>query len=135
MPLAASCRVVPILGAEDLVEARRAVRETATILGFLGPDATRLVTAASELARNILEHAGRGTMCLRPLERGGRLGIELEFEDHGPGIPDLDRAMEEGFSTRGGTGMGLPGARHLMDEMSISSIVGVGTMIQSRKWR
>ena len=128
-------RVVPIREVGDILAARRVVRDAAATLGFQGPETTRLVTAASELARNIVDHAGCGTMCVRPLDLGGRKGIELEFEDQGPGIADLERALEEGFSTCGGTGMGLPGARHLMDEMNISSTVGVGTIICSRKWR
>ena len=128
-------RVVPIVDPGDLLAARRAVREAAAGLGFRGAQTLRLVTAASELARNILDHAGRGIMRVRPVLCGGRSGLELEFEDQGPGIADLERAMEEGFSTRGGTGMGLPGARHLLDEMSVSSPLGGGTMIRSRMWR
>jgi serine/threonine-protein kinase RsbT len=127
-------REVPILAEGDIVMARCAVRETANAAGFGRSDTTRLVTAASELARNVIEHAGIGVMRVGLLDVAGRRGIEIDFEDQGPGIADLDRAMEEGFSTIGGTGMGLPGARHLMDEMNISTKIGVGTIIHSRKW-
>jgi serine/threonine-protein kinase RsbT len=119
----------------DIVAARRIVRETATQLGFGITDVTRIVTAASELARNVFKYAGEGLMRWRPLEQGGRRGIELRFEDHGPGIEDVARALEEGYSTGGGLGMGLPGARRLMDEMEIESAVGQGTTVTLRKWR
>jgi serine/threonine-protein kinase RsbT len=118
----------------DIVSARRTVREAATRLGFGATDVTRIVTAASELARNVFKYAGEGVMRWRWLEDGGRCGIELQFEDHGPGIEDVDRAMEEGYSTGGGLGMGLPGARRLMDEMEIQSTVGLGTTVTVRKW-
>ncbi|MGO8931335.1 MAG: anti-sigma regulatory factor [Limisphaerales bacterium] len=114
--------------------ARRAVRNAATALGFGITDVTRIVTAASELTRNIYQYAKAGAMRWRALNVNGRLGLELVFEDHGPGIPDVARAMEKGFSTSKGLGMGLPGAKRLMDEMSIQSEVGNGTTVQVRKW-
>jgi serine/threonine-protein kinase RsbT len=119
----------------DIVAARRVVREAATQLGFGVTDVTRIVTAASELARNVFKYAGKGVMRWRPLEDGSRCGIELRFEDCGPGIEDVARALEEGYSTGGGLGMGLPGARRLMDEMEIRSIVGNGTTVTLKKWR
>ncbi|MCY3023177.1 MAG: anti-sigma regulatory factor [Planctomycetota bacterium] len=119
----------------DIVVARRAVREGASALGFGLTDTTRIVTAASELARNIIKYAVEGTMVLHPLEDGTRTGIELTFVDHGPGIPDIAKAMKEGFSTSGGFGMGLPGAKRLMDEMDAQSAVGQGTTVTVRKWR
>jgi serine/threonine-protein kinase RsbT len=119
----------------DIVAARRTVRETATRLGFGVTDVTRIVTAASELARNVFKYAGEGVMRWRYLEAGGRSGIEIQFIDRGPGIEDIDRALEEGYSTGGGLGMGLPGARRLMDEMEIQSTVGQGTTVTLRKWR
>ena len=119
----------------DIVAARRAVREAATQLGFGLTDVTRIVTAASELARNVFKYAGEGVMRWQPLEEGSRRGMEVRFEDHGPGIADVGRALEEGYSTGGGLGMGLPGARRLMDEMEIRSTVGEGTTVVLRKWR
>jgi serine/threonine-protein kinase RsbT len=118
----------------DIVTARKAVREAATALGFGITDVTRIVTAASELTRNIYQYAGSGLMRWRPLNRGASVGLELTFEDHGPGIPDLAKAMEAGFSTSKGLGMGLPGAKRLMDEMSIASQPGKGTTVEVRKW-
>jgi serine/threonine-protein kinase RsbT len=118
----------------DIVVARRAVRSAAAGLGFGITDVTRIVTAASELTRNIYHYARSGAMRWRPLNVDGRLGLELVFEDHGPGIPDVARAMEPGYSTSKGLGMGLPGAKRLMDEMSIESKVGKGTKVQVRKW-
>ena len=118
----------------DIVMARKAVRTAAAALGFGITDVTRIVTAASELTRNIYQYARSGAMRWRPLNVDGRLGLELVFEDHGPGIPDVAQAMEKGFSTGKGLGMGLPGAKRLMDEMSIQSGVGKGTTVQVRKW-
>jgi serine/threonine-protein kinase RsbT len=130
-----SGREVVIKTESDIVVARRAVREAATALGFGITDTTRIVTAASELARNVFKYAGEGVMRLRPLDNGGRAGIEATFVDHGPGIPDVAKAMEEGYSTSGGFGMGLPGAKRLMDEMEIQSALGKGTTVTIRKWR
>jgi serine/threonine-protein kinase RsbT len=124
-----------IQGESDIVAARRAVRDAASRFGFGVTDVTRIVTAASELARNVFKYAGSGVMRWRYLEEGSRSGIELQFEDRGPGIEDVDRAMEEGYSTGGGLGMGLPGARRLMDEMEIHSNVGQGTTVTLKKWR
>jgi serine/threonine-protein kinase RsbT len=126
--------VVPIRVEADVVVARRTVRDAATRTGFGVTDTTRIVTAASELARNIIKYAHEGEMFIRTIEQNGP-GIELEFSDRGPGIPDVDQAMAEGYSTTGGLGMGLPGARKLMDEMRIHSTVGRGTTIVVRKWR
>ena len=118
----------------DIVTARRLVREAAVALGFGISDVTRIVTAASELTRNIYHYAGRGVMCWRTLSQGGRAGLELTFQDEGPGIPDVAQAMEVGFSTGKGMGLGLPGAKRLMDEMSIESRLGQGTAVRVRKW-
>jgi serine/threonine-protein kinase RsbT len=118
----------------DLVMARRAVRDVATALGFGITDVTRIVTAASELTRNIYQYAGSGVVRWQSLNAGGRIGIELTFEDQGPGIPDVAKAMESGFTTGKGLGLGLPGAKRLMDEMTIESQVGKGTTVQVRKW-
>jgi len=118
----------------DLVVARKAVRDAATALGFGITDVTRIVTAASELTRNIYQYAGSGVVRWQALNVQGRVGIELTFEDHGPGIPDLAKAMESGFTTGKGLGLGLPGAKRLMDEMTTESQVGRGTTVQVRKW-
>ncbi len=118
----------------DIVTARRLVRNAATALGFGITDVTRVVTAASELTRNIYQYAGSGVMSWRSLEEAMGLGLELIFEDSGPGIPDISKAMEAGFSTGKGFGLGLPGAKRLMDEMTIESTVGKGTRIRICKW-
>jgi serine/threonine-protein kinase RsbT len=126
---------VPIRTEGDIVAARRAVREAAVQAGFGMTDVTRIVTAASELARNVFKYAGEGVMRWRQLENGGRTGIELQFVDHGPGIPDIQLALQEGFSTGAGLGLGLPGAKRLTDELDIQSIVGQGTTVTLKKWR
>lgn len=118
----------------DIVAARRVVRDAAVHLGFGVTDVTRIVTASSELTRNILRYAGAGEMRLRRVNLEERGGLEMVFEDHGPGIADLDSAMSAGFSTSGGLGLGLPGTKRLMDEMEIHSTAGVGTRIVIRKW-
>jgi serine/threonine-protein kinase RsbT len=118
----------------DIVMARRAIRNAATALGFGITDVTRIVTAASELTRNIYRYAGAGVMRWRSLRRDARLGLELIFEDCGPGISDVAKAMETGFSTGKGLGMGLPGAKRLMDEMTVRSQLGKGTTVEVRKW-
>ena len=118
----------------DIVTARRLIRNAATALGFGITDVTRIVTAASELTRNIYQYAGSGMMRWHSLAEDLRVGLELMFEDSGPGIPDVKKAMESGFSTGRGFGLGLPGARRLMDEMTIQSEVGKGTKVRIRKW-
>jgi len=119
----------------DIVVARRTVRELAARTGFGLTNVTRIVTAASEMARNIFQYAGKGTMHWRRVDTDGRQGLELRFEDHGPGIPDIDRAMQEGYSTGQGLGMGLPGTKRLIDEMEIRSSPGNGTTVTLKKWR
>ncbi len=127
--------VVPIHVEGDVVVARRAVRDAANRMGFGITDTTRIVTAASELARNIVKYAGTGTMLIRAIEQEARAGLELVFADRGPGIADIPQALTEGYSTTGGLGMGLPGAKKLMDHMHIQSKVGEGTCVVVRKWR
>jgi serine/threonine-protein kinase RsbT len=123
-----------ITSENDIVMARKVVRETSTALGFGLTDVTRIVTAASELTRNIYHYAQSGVMHWRPLNRGVRVGLELTFEDNGPGIADIEKAMEPGYSTGKGLGLGLPGSKRLMDEMTIASTVGKGTTVIVRKW-
>jgi serine/threonine-protein kinase RsbT len=119
----------------DIVVARRAIRDAAASLGFSQSDVTRIVTAASELARNIYRYAGTGTMQWSRLDGENRTGIELKFIDQGPGIKDIALALHEGYSTGGGLGMGLSGAKRLADEMEIESTANKGTTVTLRKWR
>ncbi len=118
----------------DIVVARQTVRAVATEAGFSNTDVTRIVTAASELARNVFQYAGKGAMHWRRVQELQRRGLELKFVDQGPGIDDVARALEEGYSSGRGLGLGLPGARRLMDEMEIDSQPGRGTMIVVKKW-
>lgn len=125
---------VEIKTSTDIVKVRREVREIATMLGFGITDIARIVTAASELARNIVQFANSGVMQWTILKRNKIIGIQLIFIDKGPGIPDIELAMKECYSTGNGLGMGLPGVRKLMDEMEINSKVGKGTKVTIRKW-
>ncbi len=127
-------RCVPILSATDIVAARQESRTLATNLGFAGTDLTLIAAAISEVSRNIVEYAKRGEILLRPLNNGHRRGLCVIARDHGPGIPDVAQAMQFGFSTRKGLGVGLPGAKLLMDEFDIVSKVGEGTVITMKKW-
>jgi serine/threonine-protein kinase RsbT len=119
----------------DIVIARTMARDMAKTLGFGAIDQARIATAVSELARNIFLYAGTGTVTVRAIERSGRKGIEIVCEDQGPGIADINVVMQDGYSTSRGMGMGLPGAKRLMDEFDIKSKEGVGTTITCRKWR
>ena len=125
---------VTINSAADIVTARQKGRSLAMELGFHGSDLTLVATAISEVARNIVDHAKRGEIVLAPLNRGSKLGISIVARDEGPGIPDVARAMEYGYSTRKGLGVGLPGAKWLMDEFEIDSTVGRGTTVFMKKW-
>ena len=126
---------IPIKTESDIVTARRTVRDAATQAGFAATDVTRIVTAASELARNIFKYAGEGVMRWTSIGGANRVGIELLFIDQGPGIADVNLAMEGGYSTGGGLGLGLPGAKRLADELEIQTAVGKGTSVTLRKWR
>lgn len=119
---------------EDLVTVRRLVRERAAVLGFGATDLVRLVTAASELARNIVVYAERGFADISPVKRQGRRGILIRFEDEGQGINDIELAMKDGYTSGRGLGKGLPGARRLVDEFEITSEVGRGTVVTITKW-
>lgn len=118
----------------DVINVRGAARSFAIAQGFGIADTNKIVSAASELARNILRFAGSGRMLCRGIKRDNNPGIEMIFEDRGPGIPDISQAMKEGYSTYGGLGMGLPGVRNAMNDMEINSRVGMGTTITVRKW-
>lgn len=119
----------------DIVTARTTARDLAKQLGFGAIDQARIATAVSELARNIFLYAGMGTVSVCMVELRGRRGIEIVCADSGPGIADLERVMQDGYSTSRGMGMGLPGAKRLMDEFDLQSQEGVGTTVTCRKWR
>ena len=118
----------------DIVVARQQGRQLAERYGFRGVDLIVIATAISEIARNILSYATRGEVLLRGEHQGGRQGIVVVARDDGPGVEDIERAMEDGFSTGDGLGLGLPGARRLMDEFEIISAPGAGTTVTMRKW-
>jgi serine/threonine-protein kinase RsbT len=124
-----------IHSSEDVVAVRQSVRQRAVEIGFNLIDQTKIVTAASELARNTVQHGGGGQVTIESLEDGGRRGLRLTFEDRGRGIPDVDLAMRDGFSTAGGLGLGLSGARRLSNEFYIYSTPGEGTRVTIVRWR
>ena len=124
-----------IRASEDVVQARQMARAWAVEAGFSLIDQTKIVTAASELARNTMVHGGGGTMRLDAISAGGRRGLRLVFEDKGPGIADIDRAMVDGYTTGGGLGLGLSGAKRLMSDFEIWSEVGAGTRVTVTRWR
>jgi serine/threonine-protein kinase RsbT len=119
----------------DIVPARAGGRALASKLGFSRTDATLIATAISEVARNIVVHAGRGEIVVRQEDGTDRYGVVVIARDSGPGIPDVGAAMEEGYGTKGGLGLGLPGTRRIMDDFDIESAVGRGTTVTMRKWR
>jgi serine/threonine-protein kinase RsbT len=125
---------VPIRSDVDIVTARQQGRTLATELGFKGSDLTVIATAISEVARNIVSYAPPGEVLLSTIQQGNRRGIVIIAQDQGPGIPDIALAMQDGYSTGRSLGLGLPGARRLMDEFEISSEVGKGTIVTMRKW-
>jgi serine/threonine-protein kinase RsbT len=126
---------VPIAGDADLVTARAEARAMAERLGFPRPDPTLIATAISEVARNIVVHAGEGEIVLRPFEERDRYGVVVIATDAGPGIRDVEAALRDDMSGRGGLGLGLPGARRLMDDFEVSSDADTGTTVTMRKWR
>jgi serine/threonine-protein kinase RsbT len=126
---------IEIRSSEDVVRVRRLTREGALAQGFSLVDQTKLVTAASELARNTLEHGGGGEVEIRLVNEGGRRGLRLIFNDKGPGIPNVEQALKDGFTTGSGLGLGLGGARRLSNEFSIDSKPGEGTRIIMARWR
>ena len=126
--------VVRIASAADIVTARQRGRELAAGLGFSRSDQTVIATAISELARNILEYAKTGEIGLGVAQRGSRIGIVVIARDQGPGIPDVAKALQDGYSTGKGLGLGLPGVKRLMDELEVLTEVGRGTTVTARKW-
>ncbi|HKV27994.1 MAG TPA: anti-sigma regulatory factor [Candidatus Acidoferrales bacterium] len=127
--------VVQIQGDTDIVGARQKGRMLAATLGFSSSELTLIATAISELARNIVQYAKQGEIILRLLERSGQKGIMVRAKDQGPGIPDIRRALQDGFSTSRSLGLGLAGVRRLMDEFEIESRIGFGTTVTARKWK
>jgi len=119
----------------DVVQARQTGRELAAELGFSAGDQTVIAAAISEIARNILMYAKRGEVRFTKVVDGTRQGIIVVAEDDGPGIKDVSRALQDGYSTSGGLGLGLPGARRLMDEFEVVSAPGQGTRVTMRKWK
>jgi serine/threonine-protein kinase RsbT len=126
--------IVPVRTSEDIVRVRQAVRSWAIDLGFDLVDQTKLVTAASELARNTVNHGGGGTVRMGVLNNAAHSGLQLIFEDHGAGIADVELALQDGYTTGGGLGLGLGGARRLANEFEISSRPGEGTRVRIVRW-
>jgi serine/threonine-protein kinase RsbT len=127
--------VLPVRSPADVVQVRQRVRQYALELKFSLVDQTKLVTAASELARNTLDHGKGGDCTIEILQNGIKNGLRLEFSDRGPGIPDIEQALKDGFTTGDGMGLGLGGARRLVNEFEISSRVGEGTRITVVRWK
>jgi serine/threonine-protein kinase RsbT len=126
---------VPISSDTDIVTARQKGRELAAQIGFTTTDLAIIATAISELARNIVSYAKTGEVVISVLQQGIKHGIRIVAKDKGPGIPDIEQAMKDGYSTAKGLGLGLPGTKRLMDEFEIVSAVGNGTTVTVKKWR
>jgi serine/threonine-protein kinase RsbT len=133
--LAPSTDLLQITSPQDIVTVRRVVREHAIALGFSLVDLTKLVTAASELARNTLLHGNGGTVRLETMTNGAAYGLRLTFEDQGPGIADIGLAMRDGYTSGTGLGLGLSGSKRLCQEFAISSTPGVGTRVVIARWK
>ena len=125
----------PLRSSDDIVKVRRIVREWAVSLGFSLVDQTKVVTAASELARNAIDYGGGGDFRIESLNNDARRGLRLTFSDEGPGIVDMEQAMKDGFTTGGGLGLGLGGAKRLVNEFLIDSKPGQGTTVVVVRWK
>jgi serine/threonine-protein kinase RsbT len=132
--LVASELHIPIVSEVDIVTARQRGRAIAVELGFPSSEQALIATAISELARNIIQYARRGQVDITVEHKGGRTGIGVVASDQGPGIPDLQRALQDGFSTGKGLGLGLPGTKRIMDDFELVSDVGKGTRVAVKKW-
>ena len=130
-----SAESLPLTTSEHIVIARQAVRQRAVEIGFSLVDQTKVVTAASELARNAIQHGGGGRVSIELVSDGVRRGLRLTFEDQGPGIADIELAMKDGFSSAGGLGLGLSGAKRLSNEFAIQSAPGGGTRVVITRWK
>ncbi len=126
---------VPLQSSDDVVIIRQHARTISARIGLKLTDQTKIITAASELARNTVTYGGGGTVLFEEVEQDGRRGVRMTFEDQGPGIPDLNRAMENGYTTGNGMGLGLPGSKRLVDEFDLWSEVGVGTRVSILRWK
>ena len=126
---------MPVRNAEDIVRVRREVRTYAIGAGFTLVDQTKIVTAASEIARNTLDYGGGGTLHLAMVRHGARRGVRLSFTDQGPGIADLKLALTDGYTTGSGLGLGLSGAKRLSSEFDIKSAPGEGTIVTMVRWK
>jgi serine/threonine-protein kinase RsbT len=129
------CETIPIRVSDDIVRVRSRVRTLATSLGLGIVDQTKVVTAASELARNTLDYGGGGEARLEVVESGPRQGLRVTFEDRGPGIADIGLALTDGYTTGGGLGLGLSGAKRLSNEFEITSVPGQGTCVVITRWK
>ncbi len=127
--------IMAIQASDDVVRVRQQVRVHAVSVGLSLVDQTKIVTAASELARNMLDYGGGGIVTMEKLDDGIKRGLRLTFEDHGPGIPDIQQALKDGFTSGTGLGLGLGGARRLCNEFSIESTSGVGTKVTIARWK
>ena len=125
---------IPINADADVVQVRQRARALAVNAGLSLVDQTKLITAASELARNTLVHGGGGHAIIHPVHDGRRSGVRAEFIDEGPGIPDVDRALQDGWTSGSGLGLGLPGSRRLVDQFELETEVGKGTRVIIVKW-
>ncbi len=129
------CETMPVRSQQDVVAVRQSVRSFAVAQGLSLVDQTKIVTAASELARNTLDHGGGGTARLEAVSDNGRTGVRLTFEDRGPGIADIARAMTDGFTTGSGLGLGLGGAKRLSNDFDLWSRTGEGTRVTITRWK
>ncbi len=134
MTVSSTPEALPVRVSEDVVRVRTAVRKFAIELKLGIVDQTKLVTAASEIARNTLDHGLGGQVRLEIVEKGGKRGLRLTFEDRGPGIPDVELALQDGYTSGRGMGLGLGGSRRLVDEFEILSKVNEGTIVMVTKW-
>jgi serine/threonine-protein kinase RsbT len=128
-------KILPVRTSEDVVRVRATVRDASVASGFSLVDQTKFVTAASELARNTIDHGKGGEVEIEVVDSGVRRGVRLIFSDNGPGIPDIAQAMKDGFTSGGGLGLGLGGAKRLSGEFSIQSEAGRGTRIMIARWK
>ena len=133
--LVEKAETVPVRSSEDIVRVRQIVRKWAIEAGFNLVDQTKIVTAASEIARNTVDYGGGGTLLLESVRDGVRRGLRLVFEDRGPGIEDLKLAMTDGYTSGSGLGLGLSGAKRLCSEFKVESAVGKGTRVMLARWR
>ena len=126
--------ILEIKAVADIINARVKVKAKAEAIGFGYMDQTRIATAVSELCRNALEHAGGGELLIAPVNASDKHGLEIKVTDHGPGIADLERALQGGYSTKGGLGLGLSGSKKLLDVFLVQTELGKGTVVTAQKW-